>query len=518
MNEEKIGELSLEKHSKYKDSYESSMIYWGMGIENEFYLEFDKKIKFSRDDFLNCHKHERYSLDYYKNYKKELLKEAFELIFFKEELPLMLNSHSFSKTDKYNNSKTLYTKDNHPNPKFTDQTLWEFLEEKNQFIKENYNKSIIFDGDSIEIITINFFNTTLDKVFEELIRTRTQFIENLQQVFDENKIFSVYGKIGLMKNNNPFGIFMTNINNVVMFNNGTLHYNLTLPTLLDEKGKIRDKNLFIKQHKNYIRLIQLFEPFMISVYGVNDPFWRIDWEKKYMFSGCSQRNAISRYIGIGIYDTDLMKNGKILTQKIEEMEVSKLDYWWYKKYYEFCGYNQLDELGFDINFNKHYNLGIEVRIFEHQVDNDKVREIGEFLIYLGDLSYDIEVRKNPIYMRSWNDLVIECMKFGKETRLSDEHVYMVEELIGEKIGGSVLEVYYVVLGWLRNRYRSGGKFSEYIMKGNNLLEREAEKLEINNIKEDIKIEIQELKNEINKINLLKASPPITKKEKCCSIL
>jgi DNA-directed RNA polymerase subunit beta' len=44
-----------------------------------------------------------------------------------------------------------------------------------------------------------------------------------------------------MTDNNPFAIYMTNINNVAMFNNGTLHYNITLPTELDNNKKIVDK-------------------------------------------------------------------------------------------------------------------------------------------------------------------------------------------------------------------------------------------------------------------------------------
>ena len=34
---------SLDKHKKYFDYYNSNELYWGLGIENELYLEFNKQ-------------------------------------------------------------------------------------------------------------------------------------------------------------------------------------------------------------------------------------------------------------------------------------------------------------------------------------------------------------------------------------------------------------------------------------------------------------------------------------------
>lgn len=52
-----------------------------------------------------------------------------------------------------------------------------------------------------------------------------------------------------METNNPFAIYMTNINNISMFNNGTLHYNITLPTKLNNKCNIENSEKFINDHK-----------------------------------------------------------------------------------------------------------------------------------------------------------------------------------------------------------------------------------------------------------------------------
>lgn len=111
---------------------------------------------------------------------------------------------------------------------------------------------------------------------------------------------------------------------------------------------------------------------MIAVYGSPDPFSLFnEYSNKNNFSKSSQRCAISRYIGIGTYNSDIMKTGKILSLPINEILCNNFDYWWFNKYYEENGYNKLNEIGLDINFNKHYNHGIEIRFLDHINDNKK---------------------------------------------------------------------------------------------------------------------------------------------------
>ena len=75
-----LGKNSLEKHYKYEKTYKTNELYWGIGIENELYLEFDKNINFEKYKLLNNHKRERYSVDYYTNYKTEYIEEIFNLV------------------------------------------------------------------------------------------------------------------------------------------------------------------------------------------------------------------------------------------------------------------------------------------------------------------------------------------------------------------------------------------------------------------------------------------------------
>jgi len=424
---------SSDKHKKYKASYGKNELYWGIGIENELYLEFEGNVQVNKKKFLNDHKRERYSVDYYKNYVEEHVNCGFlyESFIDSIELPILMNSHSLTKTDKFNQPKTLYTKLCEPNPKFCGQTLWE-LAMKNAYLADNFQKNFTFDGDTIEVITQNFYNTESTTVIEEYKQIKKNFISNLRSVFRENKIFPEYGEIGFQKDNHQFAIYLTNQNNIGIFNNGTLHFNITLPTKLSEDGWISNKAEFIKNHKNYIKLIQFMEPFFLAKYGSPDKFHKIPCDYAELFSACSQRCAVSRYIGIGTYDTDSMKTGKLLQDDSSLFDVVTKDYGWYNQYYQNCAYTKGDKMGYDVNFNKHYNHGVEIRFFDHIADDSKISDVLEDLIYLGDWGLENEIAENPIKSATWNGLVVKCMVQGKNTQLSFEELEIYDAIFRTK--------------------------------------------------------------------------------------
>jgi len=466
-----IGKFSQEKHKKYENEYRSDVLYWGLGIENELYLELTKGIQFSREKFLKNHRRERYSVDYFSNYKSGLVANYLKNIDYNCNLPLLVNSHSFNKTDRFNNPRTLYTKNCEFNNKFEGKVLWNFIEENNEYLKTNYNNNFMFDGDTIELITVNFFNNTLDNIIDELKETKTKFIENVQDVFEKNNIFTEYGKIDYMTDNHPFAVHMTNNDNMSMFNNGTLHFNITLPTKLDMNGKIENKQKFVNDHKNYIRFVQVLEPILLAVFGSPDPFSN-DPKQQLKFSACSQRNAVSRYISVGTYNTDEMIPGKVLTEDISKIKVAIESFGWIKQYYDYCGYNKLDYIGYDINFNKHYNHGVEVRFFDHISDIEKIKEVFKVLIYLGDFSLENWMEENPILSPIWNDIVISCMNFGKKAELSDNHIIFLKKIFKyDFISTSVTGLYYEILYFLESKFKNIGNFSRYAL-GNPVLDAE----------------------------------------------
>ena len=120
-----IGNNQKNKHNLYKDKYPINSVYWGLGIENELYLEFEKPYLIDKNVLIKNHNRERYCLDYYWSYSTDALNKAFEYLENKLEqnylCPILLNSHSFTKTDKNNNSITTIQKK--PNENFQGKTL-----------------------------------------------------------------------------------------------------------------------------------------------------------------------------------------------------------------------------------------------------------------------------------------------------------------------------------------------------------------------------------------------------------
>ena len=66
-----IGIFCYDKHKKYKCHYKPNEIFFGFGIESEYYLEFEKEYEFDYLKFIQNHNKERYSVDYYSNYKSD---------------------------------------------------------------------------------------------------------------------------------------------------------------------------------------------------------------------------------------------------------------------------------------------------------------------------------------------------------------------------------------------------------------------------------------------------------------
>jgi hypothetical protein len=466
---------TLQKHVKYNSMYKPNILYWGLGIENELYLEFENKITFKKSDFINNHKKERYSVDYYSSYKQDILKTAFKYSKYNKDFPLLLNSFSFTKTDKHNNSKTRYTKLCEDNPSFSGTVLTEYILQNNKYLNNEYDKSFVYDGDTIEFITTNFFNTQLINVIDELTEIKHKYITNIRNIFQEHSIYKQYGNVNFMKQNYPFGMYLTNLNNIAIFNNGTLHFNITLPSMLDNNGKIQDMIKFTNEHMNYIRLIQFMEPLIVSIYGTPDPFSYIIQSKNninqdiinnsLLFSSCSQRCAVSRYISLGTYDTNSMKIGKLLVDDTSNFTISNESYGWYNIYYKTCAYNKNGKIGYDINFNKHYNHGIEIRFIDHISDINLINEVFDLFIYLGDYVLEfikINQIENPIFNTVWNKLVVDCMKFGSLLELTDEYILMYNKVFDHKFTSTnIKDLYYEIFNLLKNKSKTNNMFSKH---------------------------------------------------------
>ena len=193
--------------------------------------------------------------------------------------------------------------------------------------------------------------------------------------------------------------------------------------------------LFKDQHRQYIRYIQWIEPLLVALYGTADPFSK----RCQRYSKASQRCAMSRYIGIGTYDTVAMTEGKLLTVPLNEIRGSRLSYWWYKQYHMKSGYMPLDKIGMDINYKKHYNHGVELRIFDWFPENRLV-DLSTFLVYLADASLCLPDVGEACMSESWNDFVVSVLDDGKDYVLPDTVLGMYEKIFGFDFVGKKLTV------------------------------------------------------------------------------
>lgn len=393
---------------KYQRVYKPNDFYWGLGVEHETYLETSKLKQITLKELKENRRSERYSVNYYSIYNTENLNNALDGL-FKEVtpilLPILVNSHTFQKTDIHGEHQTTFERIPKPNPKFTGRTIFELIKEQNPLFAQNYDKTYTFDGDVVEFMTQNFYKATVQGVINELILIEKEFIHALNSLPREG-IFKTYAPFQIAQQNYPFASYLTNLKNNSMFNNGTIHINITLPTQLNEKAEIADFELFTKQHRNFARVIQWISPLLVAKYGAYDPLSESKNNGE-LFSAGSQRIAVSRYIGLGTYDTDKMPVGKILTMKKDTLK--NID--WYESFHSKADYKFLNELGMDINFNKHYCHGLEFRILDSLPIQD-LENILVLIVHLADFSLNKDL-ENPKKSSLWHRISENCVHDGK---------------------------------------------------------------------------------------------------------
>jgi hypothetical protein len=417
-----MGLHNLPKHAKYKETYRPFDYFWGLGVEHETYIQTSALKTFTT--FEGSMKPERYSVSYYKAYKQESLKKALKTV-SPVTVPLLLNAYAMTHTDVFGEHATLYLKGSPPNPKYNGKTLFEWICENSKWIEEEYNKSIVFDGDTIEFITQDFYRTTVAQVIQELETLETRFSRELSQL-PRKGIIEDYGPLRLVGANEPWATYTTNISNVAMFNNGTLHINVTLPTRLDWRCRPLWYSDFVDQHRRLARLIQWIEPIWVALYGSPDPFTGFT-KLQDSYAAGSQRLAVSRYIGLGTFDTTLMPTGKIL-------QIPRTEIPWYDALHDKTEYEPLDVIGLDLNFNKHWAHGLEIRIFD-QMPLPQLKEVMETLVMLMDLSLSMKTVEDPRGSVVWQRLATEAMYRGPTMTVEAEAMSALS-----KVGHLDLEV------------------------------------------------------------------------------
>ena len=424
--------------------------YWGIGLENETYMQFEESLIVSGEFIQEKIGFEKYSIDYRKCYKPEsltpILKKAFGLN-ENYKVSRMMNSHSLEKLDINYQHKTLSpirplidTETGEAiaqpteNPDYLGKSIMElFLEDQPYNIQSmitQRNKtmgSVHFDGDSIEFVTKYFENRTIADSCKELKATKKLFLDKI----NESSVLN--GKLSFPDYNNGLNMFMTNQENLVLFNNGTYHFHITLPSLTED-SRIVDYTDFEKTHANAIYLLQWFEPFFIATLGSPDIMGVISdkysLDKKFTLG--SMRNAMSRYIGVGTYNKAMPK-GKILTYNVDDFRKllkfeKEENVWWRDQIEADMEYEMLSEVGLDFNQEKMYQSGFEFRSFD-EFPAEYLNDVLFSIILICEHSLNLPDVQWAHDSKAWNNLVFKTLKMGYATEINEEEKKEVLDLL-----------------------------------------------------------------------------------------
>jgi hypothetical protein len=408
---------NLPKHERYGSAYRRFGWFWGLGVEHETYLLSSQTRKITAFDAATM-KSERYSVSYYKNYQDGPLRAALADVVAAAggslTVPVILNCHSLTDCDVFGEHATTYERQPKPNPKYTGATMYDWMCQHSPWLRDEIGKVFMWDGDTVEFMTQRFYCATVGSVMKELEDGERRFEVEMAQL-PKAGVLIAYGPLRLAApRNEPWATHLTNPRAVSMFNNGTFHINVTLPTRLGFNRQPLKPAKFLRQHRRLARLIQWVEPLWVAVHGSGDPFATASPQFGTQFAAGSQRLAVSRYIGLGTYDTDTMPVGKIL-----QIPKQRGDYPWYDWLHERTAYAPLDVVGLDLNFNKHGAHGLELRFLD-QMPLDALRAIMEQVVVLCDVAREKWMPDKPQGNRQWQQAVGFALLYGSAWRVEPE--------------------------------------------------------------------------------------------------
>jgi hypothetical protein len=403
--------------------------YWGIGLENETYLQFEESLVVSGQFIQEKMGRERYSIDYLKCYKEGSLENLLAKAFDTNKnysVSQMMNSHSLEKLDIHFQHKTIQSAP--PlldNPDYSGKSILELFLEKQPYQiqsmltqKNNPMGSIIFDGDTIEFVTKYYENRTIQESFNELKASKKIFLDKL----NDAKILP--GLLTYPQYNIGINMFMSNQKKLVLFNNGTFHFHITLPTLAED-SRIVDYAAFDQAHHKAIYLLQWVERLFIATLGSPDIMSVISdkFEMEEKFAGGSMRNAMSRYTGVGTYHKSMPK-GKVLTFPVDEFRKllnfqKEENIWWRDRIESELCYELLSDVGLDFNREKLYQSGYEFRSFD-EFPTEYLPEVLHAIVLISEHAQheeEIEWASNNVI---WNNLVFKTLTQGYKTEMTEE--------------------------------------------------------------------------------------------------
>ena len=456
------GQRNLEKHRRYLNDYQRYGWFWGLGVEHETYM-MTTQTRTVRGVEMAALKPERYSVNYYAAYRPGALRGALSQVLEDASgaglvLPVLANSHTFTHGDVFGEHRTTYERVPKPNPRFAGRTLEEWARDYSAWLRAEVGRTYMWDGDTVEFMTQNFYCATVGRVMAELEGAEARFAAEMASL-PRSGILAAYGPLRLATpRNEPFATYLTHPRGFAMFNNGTLHVNVTLPTRLGWNRQPLWPAHFLESHRALARMVQWLEPLWVARFGAGDPFAELgpvtdvcDGRVARFASG-SQRLAVSRYIGLGTFDTDRMPTGKIL--QIPRSTAGPLP--WYDWLYERTHYSRLDVVGMDLNYSKHGAHGLELRFFDQMPMADLRAVLGQVTVLCDVARARIGQVPNPRASPIWIAAAGESLLEGLGWRVPAEYLNGVLEACGAAPEAKEPLPVTEALDWMFQRLRTVG--------------------------------------------------------------
>jgi alanine dehydrogenase len=411
-----FGDIEDDKHAKYMDRYVIDEEFWGLGIENETYLVLPEYHGAAAFRALKL-KPERYSVTYTTNFKPDPMAAALQALGEIPTLryPVYVNAHTLQKTDTHGNHRTFYDANGTPNPAFTESVHDVLMREVREY-RDLYDMAVVFDGDTIEFITQRFYRATVSEAVKELVDLKRRWLAAVAPRLA--RMPGIGRKPVFPEFNHGLVTFLTTRRaNLGICNSGTIHVNLTLPTALRE-GRIADKDAFAKEHLAFVQHVQLLEPLFAACYGTPDVFSLVDPA----YSLGSLRLSRSRYVSLQTFDAQRPVNGKLL---LGPKPAAGTGFW-----YDLLAdgpYFLNATIGYDINFNKFKNHGVEVRFLDWFPER-YLEDVVNVFVLLGALAVE---RTGYVFRRErFAAVVARCVQRGFAARLDAEEVARFWEDLG----------------------------------------------------------------------------------------
>jgi hypothetical protein len=121
-----------------------------------------------------------------------------------------------------------------------------------------------------------------------------------------------------------------------------------------------------------------------------------------------------------------MERGKILTRDVKTVQCD----WRHAMYGRpNCAYSPLDVIGFDINFNKFKNHGLELRIFDWFGESE-LDGLMRFLVWMLDAAQELEELEPPQKSAAWNAVAERCVWNGGSALLSEQELCVFRQATG----------------------------------------------------------------------------------------